>query len=129
MKYQNKKIVFDNIAFDSKKECDRYIYLKSLEGSGIISNLQVHPSFDLLPAQKENSVVRLKTKDKIVLRVLERSVEYSADFSYLKNGELVVEDVKISKYLLPKEYILKRKMLLFFHGVKVKEVFNAKDPV
>ena len=48
-----------------------------------------------------------------------RSCSYVADFVYEQNGETVVEDTK--GFRTP-DYILKRKMMLFFLGVRIKEV-------
>ena len=53
-------------------------------------------------------------------KVIEREVSYVADFMYgTKDGKLIVEDVK---GIRTKEYILKRKMLLHFYGIRIKEV-------
>ena len=53
--------------------------------------------------------------------MIERPVKYIADFSYTKDGETVVEDVKSAATKTP-EYILKRKMMLWEFGIEVKEV-------
>mgnify|MGYP002513934568 CR=1 FL=1 len=37
------------------------------------------------------------------------------------NGKTVVEDTK-SSATKTKDYILKRKMMLYFHGIKIKEI-------
>lgn len=129
MKYYNKKIEIDGIKFDSIKEYKRYLFLLNAQSNGDISELKLQPSFDLLPAQYLREVCQLKTKTIHKLKLLERPVVYIADFSYMKNGELIVEDVKISKKLLPTEYILKRKMLLFFYSIQVRQVFNAEEPI
>ena len=110
-KYGNSKVEYDGITFDSKRERDRYIVLKDAAAKGIITDLQCQPKWELLPTMYKEVVIHLKTKDKIVQQVDQKSVTYKADFSYIKNGELVVEDVKISEYLLPKEFILKEKMI------------------
>ena len=103
MKYNNKKETIDGLTFDSAKEARHYRYLRMLERVGEITELETQKTFELLPKQDG-----------------ERAVKYSADFCYKdKEGKPVVEDVKGYK---TKDYILKRKMMLFFHNVKITEV-------
>lgn len=128
-KYHNKKVLYDGITFDSAKERNRYVFLKQAESNGIISDLRLQPEYALLPNQYEERIQYLKTKSKTVKRIVERAVSYRADFSYRIGENLVVEDVKISKKLLPQEYIIKRKMMLFFHGIKVRQVFDASEKI
>lgn len=52
-------------------------------------------------------------------KLLEKSLSYYADFVYYRDGELVVEDAKGMK---TKEYIIKRKLMLSIHGIRIKEV-------
>lgn len=40
-KYHNKKVIYNGIKFDSKKERDKYIELKQLEKAGIIKELEI----------------------------------------------------------------------------------------
>ena len=47
------------------------------------------------------------------------SVYDNLDAYFEKNGDFVVED---TKGVRTKEYIIKRKMLLYFHGIRIKEV-------
>ena len=61
-KYQNHKTVIDGIAFDSKLEANRYAELKVLEKAGIISQLQLQPSFELIPAFTKNGNKRKTTE-------------------------------------------------------------------
>lgn len=51
--------------------------------------------------------------------MLERECSYRADFEYTEDGETIVEDVKGFK---TKEYIIKRKLLLWRYGIKIREV-------
>lgn len=107
-KYGNKKTTYNGITFDSIKEKDRYIELRLLERAGAISDLQRQVKFVLIPSQRgENG------------KVIEKECSYIADFVYLKNGEKFVEDTKGYRTA---DYILKRKMMLYFHNIKVKEV-------
>lgn len=128
-KYGNSKTVFKGEEYDSKRERDRHIYLLNTERKGLISELKRQVTFHLLPAQYETVVKQLKTKTKEVSVCVERAVDYIADFTYMKNGQLVVEDTKIAKKLLPPEYVLKRKMMLYFHGIKIKEVYKPTDAI
>lgn len=128
-KYGNSKTVFKGVEYDSKRERDRHIFLLDAERRGIISDLRRQVTFHLLPAQYETVEKQLKTKTKEVSVCVERAVDYIADFTYMKDGQLVVEDTKIAKKLLPPEYVLKRKMMLYFHGIKIKEVYKPTDEI
>lgn len=111
-KYKSKKTVLDGITFDSKKEAARYSELKLLEKAGAISNLELQREFILVPTQKENG-----KKGKVI----ERAVKYKADFCYTDNetGEFVVED---TKGIRTDKYIIKRKLMLYVHGIRIKEI-------
>ena len=80
-KYKNQKTQMDMYVFDSAKEAQRYRELKLLERVGEISNLELQPRFLLQDSFKKNS----KTY---------RKIEYVADFKYIENGKIIVEDVK-----------------------------------
>lgn len=122
MKYYNKKVVADGITFDSKKEYRRWCELKLMERAGEISDLQRQVKFVLIPSQY-NYILKedgFKKKGKCI----ERECAYIADFVYKdKNGEQVVEDTKGYKqggaYAV---YTIKRKLMLYFYGIKIKEV-------
>lgn len=129
VKYNNTKVEYDGIKFDSKREKDRYILLKQAEKDGKIENLVVHPKFELVPAVKEKVVKHLKTKDKEIEKTVQLAITYTADFMYDKNGEIIIEDVKISKHLLPKEYVLKKKMMLAIMHLRVKEVYKPNEEI
>lgn len=107
-KYNARKIVLDGHAFDSKKEAARYAELSLLERAGEISGLKTQVKFELLPKQEG-----------------ERACTYVADFAYTdaKTGERVVEDVKgYKKGQAYAVFTIKRKMMLFFHGIRIREV-------
>jgi hypothetical protein len=119
-KYRNKKVRYNGIVFDSKKEALRYKELLLLERSKEIFDLELQVKFELLPSQKEQYIVCINGKERLKTRVIERPVYYVADFVYNdKNGVKIVED---TKGLKTKDYILKRKMLLYFKGIKIKEI-------
>lgn len=119
-KYHARKVNILGIEFDSKKEGMRYLLLKDQQRQGLISDLQLQVPFELLPAIYEDQVVHLKTKDKTVRKLVQRSVTYVADFVYTdKDGNRHVEDAKGLR--LP-EYVLKKKMMLALLGITVTEV-------
>lgn len=128
-KYHNKKVEYDGISFDSKKEMKRYIVLKKAQEDGIISDLMLQVKFELIPAVREKYIKHLKTKDKECERTLQLPITYTCDFAYYKDGEYVVEDCKISPKVKPDKYILKNKMMFALKGIRIKEVYNANDPI
>lgn len=103
----------------SKKEHLRAAQLKLWQRAGIISNLREQVPFELIPAQYAECGSDLKGHP--VRLCVERSVKYIADFIYTFNetGETVVED---TKGVRTKEYIIKRKLMLFIHGIRISEV-------
>lgn len=56
-KYHNKKVCYNGIAFDSKKEACRYSELLLLERAGVITDLQMQVPFVLIPSQRINGKV------------------------------------------------------------------------
>lgn len=128
-KYNNKKFEINGIKYDSKREYQRHLVLLDAEEKGLISALELHPTYELVPNQYTKGIKHLKTKDKEINILLEERIKYIADFRYIKDNKIVVEDVKISDNprLKPKEYIIKRKLLLYVFGIKLKEVFHPND--
>jgi hypothetical protein len=120
-KYKNKKVVIDGMAFDSKKEANRYLELSLLEKAGAIQNLQRQVKFVLIPAQREPNTVG-KRGGVIKGKVIEREVSYVADFVYKKDRRTVVEDVKSPITRKEATYILKRKLMLHVHGIRITEI-------
>ena len=106
-KYRNQKTQWNGNIYDSKKEARRHAELLLLQRAGKISELDTQVRFELLPAQRIDG------------KVVERAVSYVADFVYKQNGLRVVEDTKGYR---TKDYILKRKMMLYFHGIRIKEI-------
>jgi hypothetical protein len=126
-KYNNTKVEFDGLKFDSKKEMLRYMALKDAESKGIISDLQTQVKYELIPAVTEEYVEHLKTKDRIKTRTVQLAITYKCDFAYIKDNQLVIEDVKASPKMLPKEYILKKKMLFALKGLRIKEIYKPNE--
>lgn len=126
-KYNNTKVEYNGIKFDSKKEMQRYLVLKDAEDNGVISDLQLQVKYELIPSIKEEYIEHLKTKDKIKTRTLQLPITYTCDFQYKKNGELVIEDVKASPKMLPKEFTLKEKLLFWRYGIKIRKIYKEKE--
>ena len=93
----------------SQKEHDRANTLKMWQHAGVISNLREQVPYELIPAHRFED------------GTLERACKYIADFVYTDNetGATVVED---TKGVRTKEYIIKRKLMLYMHGIRIKEV-------
>lgn len=124
MKYGNRKVCVDGIQFDSKLEASRWLWLKGLEKQGKIHDLQRQVRFELIPKQFEESTEVYKRGAKKGLhkqgKLLEKSVTYIADFVYTdENGNVVVEDTKGVK---TPDYVIKRKLMLYLGGIRIKEV-------
>lgn len=109
-KFRNEKCEWRGIKFDSHKERDRFIILYFQERDGQITDLNRQVRFQLLPTQKDENGKKI-----------ENPCFYVADFTYRKDGKLVVEDVK-SKATKTQVYRLKKKLMLWFHGIRVEEV-------
>lgn len=109
-KYGNKKVIVDGITFDSEKEANRYCELKQLERGKVIKDLRWQERFKLIPHQRDENG-----------KLLERAVYYIADFVYtdIKTGQRIVEDTKGFK---TDAYIMKRKLMLHVHGIRIREV-------
>ena len=106
-KYRAKKVTVNGITFDSKREANRYQELLLLERAGQITDLKRQVKFELIPSQKVDG------------KVVERACTYVADFAYKLQGQCIVEDTKGFK---TKDYIIKRKLMLYIHGIRVKEI-------
>lgn len=95
------------MTFDSVKEYKRYRELLLLQKAGAITGMQRQVKYELIPTQRIGG------------KVAERACTYIADFVYQENGETVVEDTKGFK---TPEYIIKRKLMLWIHHIRIKEV-------
>ena len=97
----------DGQVFDSQKEYNRWCNLRLLERAGKISDLQRQVKYELIPFQYKDG------------KVVERGCYYIADFVYCDaDGNTVVED---SKGVRTADYKIKRKLMLWVHGIRVKE--------
>lgn len=102
-KYHNKKVTIDGQTFDSQREGERWMELRLMERAGEIVGLNRQVKIELIP----------KTK-------LYRACFYVCDFVYFdkREGKTVYED---SKGMKTKEYLLKRKLLYWRHGIEILE--------
>lgn len=130
-KYRSRKVTRDGMTFDSQKEYKRFCELRLLERAGKITDLQRQVPFELIPAQYKTvytgevykrtihalGIAEGMPKTKEVC--LEQSCSYIADFVYQQDGKQVVEDTKGVKTA---DYIIKRKLMLWVHGIKIKEI-------
>lgn len=119
-KYHARSVEFDGIQFDSQKECARYRELSFLCRDGIITDLQRQVKYTLIPAQREPATVGARGGIKQG-KLLEKECSYIADFVYkvVETGEIVVEDTKGFR---TKDYVIKRKLMLFVYGIQIKEI-------
>lgn len=103
-KHRNVPVTIDGIRFASKQEGARYLELKVLFRAAKIQDLKIHPRF--------------------ILRIGQYKIcAYVADFSYWRDGGLVVEDVKGRKSGGPYQmFRLKKKLMLAILGIDVLEV-------
>lgn len=126
-KYNAKKCQYKGIVFDSQHEMLRYQQLEDMLKSGAIRNLELQKKYELIPAQYDpDSPVEYYSKgpkkgQEKPRPVLERPCYYIADFVYYDNKEkrIVVED---AKGMRTKEYQIKKKLLLYVHKIKIREV-------
>jgi hypothetical protein len=89
--------------YASRREARRAQELILLQRCGEIFNLEEQVKYELIPKQEG-----------------ERAVTYTADFRYVDaNGRLVVEDAKGVK---TQQYVIRRKLMLWIHGIRVVEV-------
>ena len=117
-KYHSHKITVNGETFDSKKEYRRFQELKLMERAGKITDLQRQVKFILIPVQREPDTTGSRGGVKRG-KLIERECSYLADFVYMEDGKKVVEDTKGVK---TKDYIIKRKLMLWLHGIKINEI-------
>lgn len=94
--------------YASTKEHKRANELKLMQRAGLITNLREQVKYVLIPTQRDAAG-----------NLLEKECSYYADFVYDKNGVTVVEDTKGFRTT---EYKLKRKLMLYVHGISIKEI-------
>lgn len=115
-KYHNTKTVADGIKFDSKLEAERYAQLKILERAGVIRELELQPSFELIPSFRKNG------------KTWRRTV-YKADFRYIlaKDDRIIIEDVKGSTAVITDVFRLKQKLFEYKNPDYTISIVTSKD--
>lgn len=89
--------------YQSKHEANTAASLQALDRAGVIRDLKEQVRFELIPKQDG-----------------ELPVVYIADFDYIdEDGKRVVMDTKGFK---TKDYIIKRKLMLWVHKIRIVEV-------
>ena len=119
-KYHAQKIEIDGEVFDSRKEARRWRELCLMEKAGEIRGLQRQVKYLIIPEAREPDTKGPRGGTRRG-RLIESAVYYVADFVYIERDnpdETVVEDVKGFR---TKEYILKRKLMLFRYGIRIRE--------
>ena len=106
-KYKNKKVQYDEMTFDSKKEYSYYLKYKLMEQAGEIHDLKMQVPFTLIET--------FKLQDKTYRKTI-----YKADFTFIdKQGKYHVIDVKGIKTDV---YKLKKKLMAWKYGIEIEEV-------
>ena len=108
-KYGNKPCMINGVRFDSLKEGNRFRELSILLRAGEITDLRLQPEFTLIEAWMDTEGNK------------HNAMRYRADFSYRRNGELIIEDVKSEATRRNRVYINKRKMMAE-RGYEVSEL-------
>lgn len=103
-KFKNRRCTFDGYNFDSEFERDRYQSLKFAQQTKVITELIVKPKYTLIV---NNITIG----------------NYTPDFQYVKNGELIVEDVKC-KATCTTDYKLRKKLMKALFNIDVIEVYK-----
>jgi hypothetical protein len=95
------------MVFDSKREGRFWLFLQSEKAAGKICRFERQVPFEVIPACGD-----------------ERPARYIADFvTYDEAGNIIdVYDVKSAVTRTLPEYVLKRKLMLWRHGLKIREV-------
>ena len=107
-KYNNSKVTYQGLTFDSKKEFEYYLILKDKEKRGLVFNIKRQVPLEIQPAFTDKSGVK------------HRAITYKADFVYTDrvSGKVKYIDVKGFR---TEVYKLKKK-LLAYKNIIIEEV-------
>lgn len=107
-KYNNSKVTYQGLTFDSKKEFEYYLILKDKEKRGLVFNIKRQVPLEIQPAFTDKSGVK------------HRAIIYKADFVYTDrvSGKVKYIDVKGFR---TEVYKLKKK-LLAYKNIIIEEV-------
>lgn len=119
-RFNNTKVEYLGIKFDSKLEMNRYKVLKSFEDAGEISDLKVHVKFSLVLHDGTELVIKGPKRN--------NRCSYTCDFTFIKDDLLVIEDTK--SRITASEYSFKVKRALFeaLYGININLIFNINTP-
>ena len=109
-KYGNRKTTTEEDKFDSQREYRRFKALKIMERAGIIQDVKHHVVFVVIDPVHYPSI----NYDK-------QATKYEADFTYIRDGKLIAEDVKSEATITPL-YKMKKQLMMEKHGIEVIEV-------
>lgn len=115
---KSKKITIDGKAWDSTAEYERFINLSQMQKGGLITDLQTQVKFELVKSIKYSDSSRAKP-----------ALRYVADFSYIQDGKLVIEDIKGTMLENDPVFKIKRHLMLAIHGIEVKIIWIGKRKV
>ena len=110
-KFNSSKVEKDGMKFDSVKEYKRYIELTAQMQRNEIQDLKCQVKFELAPKVKIAGEKRVKP-----------ALRYFADFTYIKNGALVVEDVKSAVTRKLASFRNKKHLMKSVHDIDISEV-------
>lgn len=103
-RYHARKVQLAGQTFDSKMEADHYLVLLSRLQSGEIAGLTLQPQWEIIPKWKNpytGKTVRAK--------------RYTADFQYLENGRVIVEEVKSKATKTARDFSLRWHLIQVQH--------------
>ncbi len=105
-KYRAIPVVIDGIRFASKAEGARYGTLKMEQTAGFITGLECHPRFEL--HGRDGAHIGF----------------YTADFTYIRNGVGIVEDVKSPITARTAAFRRTQKLMRSSHGIEISVVLS-----
>lgn len=114
-KYNAQPTAIDGLQFDSKAEAKRYQTLRLLERIGEIRNLTVQPSYILQHDFTDEQGRK------------HRSITYTADFRYERDGQTIVEDVKGGKATQTAAFRIKWKLAIKKYPLIQFEIVDGSD--
>jgi hypothetical protein len=104
-KYGNEPLTVDGVTFPSKREANRYLYLRERLGRKEISDLELQPKFPLHVVRPDGVKVEVGS--------------YRADFRYRCGPHVVVED---AKGITTEPYRMRKRHVEAEYGIEVIEV-------
>ncbi len=116
-KYKNHRCQYDGHKFDSKKEMERYKFLKAREEMGLIRDLKLQWPFKLGYKIEGNKLNKKGEKTY-------REAKYVCDFFYYdcQKDEMIVEDLKSVFTAKDPLFRHKKGIMKKEHGIDVKVV-------